>query len=234
MKKPKQKSRLGQAPTVGTVGFPEWRKRFDSMLRVGTAAWKAFRTLLEQEQQSRVKWQLQLEDLRGQVLDSIYKETSPLPAFDENALKDLAHTQKALKDLVTQLNSVIGKIRTTGVVVVSYGGVRLDFSADLEIYQRAANSARYSLQMLEARGPESLRRDAVDQGLSFLLSLEGLVPESEANALAKLALKAHGHHESDLTDLDDVRSGKVRKRKDALRERYAKALIEMKSYTLRL
>jgi len=122
-----------------------------------------------------------------------------------------------------------------GAKVESQGGIGLDLSPDLHLFHKARNSATATLELPEAKGPESLRRDAVDQCLFFLSTLEGLVPESQANDLARLALKAHGYADVALTDLDEdkIRSGKVRKRKDALRKRCEDALVKVKSYGLR-
>jgi hypothetical protein len=203
------------------------------LLIVGTPASKAFRELVKQEAQSREKFHLpKLPDLRGHVMEGIYRETSTFPRPNEKALNELS---KALKKLVAQLGVVISAISTAGGEVESQGGISLDLSADLHLFHKARNSATATLELLEVKGPESLRRDATDQCLSFLLTLEGLVPETQANDLAQLALKAHGYPDVALTDLgtERVRSGKVRKRKDALGKRVEDALVKMKSYGLR-
>jgi len=165
-------------------------------------------------------------------MEGTYRETSALPQQNDEALKKLT---KALKKLVAQLGVVIGAISTAGAKVESQGGIGLDLSPDLHLFHKARNSATATLELPEAKGPESLRRDAVDQCLFFLSTLEGLVPESQANDLARLALKAHGYADVALTDLDEdkIRSGKVRKRKDALRKRCEDALVKVKSYGLR-
>ncbi len=233
MKRRKRSHSPNLRSTPAPLGFHEWRKRFESSLIVGTPASKAFRELVRQEAQSREKYHLpKLLDLRGYVMEGIYRETSALPEQNDEALKKLT---KGLKKLVAQLGVVIGTISTAGAKIESRGGLSLDLAADLHLFHKARNSATATLELLDVKGPESVRRDATDQCLSFLLMLEGRVPESQANDLAQVALKAHGYADDTLTDLgtDKVRSGKVRKRKDALRKRAKDTLVKVNSFNLR-
>jgi hypothetical protein len=232
MKERKQRRSVAQKSSPAPVSFQEWRKKFESSLRVGTLAWKAFRELLKQEGQSSEKFHWpKPEDVRGHVLKNIYEETSPRPPLDKNA----PVLAKALKKLVPQLSIVIAAISNAGAKVESYSGLGLDLSADLHLFHKARNSANATLELLEAKGPESLRRGAPDQSLWFLSMLDGVVPEPQANALAKLALEAHGYPDVELTDLDisSVRGGKIRKRKDAFRKLYENVMLKVKSFTLR-
>lgn len=241
MARSKQNSAADKAfVPAARVEFKEWRRRFELSLSVGTNASKGFKKLMDREEASRKELRkkypaTETEDVQSHILRLIYGETSPV-IEDDKTRKNREYTKTALNNLIAQLGQVIGHLRTTGVLVESFGGVELDFSRDLEVYQRAANSARYSLELLEVRGPESLRRDAVDQCLSFLLMIEDVMPESQANPLARLALLAHGYRDVDVVDLQEkeVRGGKVRIRRNALRERYSKTSILMKSYSLRL
>jgi len=231
MKKRKRPS-VAQRSNPAPVSFQEWRRTFESSLRVGTPGWKAFRELLHQEEQSREKLHLpRLDDMRGHVLKKICEETSPRPPQDKNA----PVLAKALKKVIAQLGVLIATIAKAGGKVETDGGLSLDLSTDLHLFHKARNSATATLELLEAKGPESLRRDAPDQSLWFLSMLDGLVPESQANALAQLALEAHGYPDVELTDLaaDNVRSGKVRKRKDAFRKLHENTLLKIKSYALR-
>jgi hypothetical protein len=233
MKKRKRSDSRNLRSTPAPLDFVAWRKRFEASLVVGTRASKAFRELLKKEAQSRERLHLpKLLDLPGYVMEGIYRETSTLPEQNDRVPERLA---KLLKGLVEQLGFVIGTITTAGAKVESQAGVSLDLSTDLHLFHKARNSATATLELLEVKGPESMRRDAADQCLSFLLTLEGLVPESQANDLAQVALKAHGYTEDALTDLaiGEERSGKVRKRKDALRKRYKDTLVKMNSFKLR-
>ena len=233
MKKRKQSHSSNLRSTPVPLAFHEWRKRFESSLFRGTPASKAFHKLLKEEAQSREKLhQPKLLDLRGYVMEGIYRETSAIPEQHDHVPERLA---TGLKGLVEQLGFVIGTITTAGAKVESQAGVSLDLSTDLHLFHKARNSATATLELLEVKGPESVRRDAADQCLSFLLMLEGLVTESQANDLAQVVLKAHGYTEDALTDLDTdkVRSGKVRKRKDALRKRYEDTFVKMNSFKLR-
>jgi hypothetical protein len=233
MKKRKRSDSPNLRSTPAPLDFVAWRKRFESSLVVGTPASKAFRELLKQEEQSRERLHLpKLPDLRGYVMEWIYKETSAVREQNYRVPERLAWL---LKELVEQLGAVIGTITTAGAKVESQAGVDLDLSTDLHLFHKARNSATATLELLEVKGPESVRRDATDQCLSFLSVLEGRVPESQANDLAQVALKAHGYTEDALTDLaiGEERSGKVRKRKDALRKRYEDTLIKMNSFKLR-
>jgi len=232
MKKRKRNRSPNLRSTPLPLAFHKWRKRFESSLFVGTPASEAFRELLKEEIQSREKLQMpKLLDLRGHVMERIYRETSALPQQNE-APKRLT---KGLKELVAQLGVVIATITTAGAKIESEGGLSLDLSADLHLFHKARNSATATVELLEVKGPESPRRDAADQCLIFLLTLKGLVPESQANDLAQVALSAHGYADDALTDLDtdNVRSGKVRKRKDALRKRAKDTFARVNSFNLR-
>ena len=233
MRKRKRSDSPSLKSTPATPDFVVWRKRFESYLFNGTPASEAFRELHKQEAQSReARTRLRVLDLRGYVMEWIYRETSAVPEQQNRVPESLA---MLLKELVEQLGAVIRTITTAGARVESQAGVDLDLSTDLHLFHKARNSATATLELLEVKGPESVRRDATDQCLSFLLMLEGRVPESQANDLARLALKAHGYTEDALTDLDTdkVRSGKVRKRKDALRKRYEDTFVKMNSFKLR-
>jgi hypothetical protein len=134
----KQRRSVAQKSSSAPVSFQEWRKKFESSLRVGTLAWKAFRELLKQEEQFSERFHLpKAEDIRGRVLKNIYKETSPRPPLDKNA----PVVAKALKKLVAQLSTVIAGISEAGEKVESYSGLGLDLSADLHLFHKARNSA---------------------------------------------------------------------------------------------
>ena len=233
MKKRKRSRSPNPKSTPAPLDFHAWRKRFESSLVVGTPASEAFRELLKQEAQSREKFNLpKLQDLRRHVMEGIYRETSALPEQNDQVPERLA---RGLKELVTQLGVVIATITTAGGKIESRGGLSLDLSADLHLFHKVRNSASATLELLEVKGPDALRRDAADQCLSFLLSLEKLVPEAQANELAQMALSAHGYADDALTDLGigEVRSGKVRKRKDALRKRAKDTLVKVNGFIFR-
>jgi hypothetical protein len=164
-------------------------------------------------------------------MEGIYRETSALP--EQNDVPE--RLAKSLKNLIEQLGVVISTITTAGAKVETQGGLGLDLSADLHLFHKVRNSATATLELLEVKGPDSQRRDAVDQCLSFLQTLEGVVPESQANELAQLALEAHGYALDALSDLDadKIRSGKVRKRKGALSKRAKDTFVKMNSFNLR-
>jgi hypothetical protein len=224
---------------VPRVKFEVWRRRLESDLKVETNAWKGLKKWISIEEESAKKyqqsWAVDGRGVRGHVLESLYKNTGPFPD-DKKARNNRACTMNLLKNLIPLLDDLTEHLQRTGVVVESDGGVELDFSKDLQIYYKAANSARYSLALLKARGPESLRRDAVDQCLWFLTTIARTIPESQAYALAQLALKAHGYRLIDLADLNNakIRAGKVRRRKAALNKLYREFDIHIKSYALRL
>jgi hypothetical protein len=217
----KHNTAANQAFVPAGMEYEEWRIRFEHSLKVGTTAWKGFKTWMSVEEESANKFKMPwANDVRDHVLRMMHAETSPLPN-DKKARDNRAYTIKALKHLVAQLNSVLGHIRKTGVFVETDGGLGLDFSSDLEVFQHAANRAASSLALLEVRGPDSLRRDAIDQCLWFLESRDGWIPEAQAFALAKLALMAHGYRDVDLVDLDTPGgNGKVSKRKKTLVKLY--------------
>jgi hypothetical protein len=231
MKKRKSGISGVQKSNPAPVSFQEWRKKFESSLRVDTPAWKAFRELLKREKQSSEKFHLpKPEDVRGDLLRRIYEETSPRPQ-DENA----PALAKTLKKLVPQLSAAIAVISISGSKVVTDGGLGLDLSSDLHLLHKVRNSATATLGLLEAKGPESLRRDASDQGLWFLSMLDGIGTEMQANELCKLALEAHGYPDVELTDLDisNTRGGKIRHRKDTLRKLNERVSLKIKNYALR-
>src|ERR1700744_704716 len=90
--------------TPAPVDFHEWKKRFESSLFLGTPASKAFRELVKREARSREESHLpKLPDLRGCVMEGIYKETSSIPRSNDEALKKLTDS---LKKLIKQLGVV--------------------------------------------------------------------------------------------------------------------------------
>ena len=112
--------------TPAPLDFVAWRKRFESYLFTGTPASEAFRELLKQEPQSRERLNLpKLPDLRGYVMEGIYRETSAIPKQNDEVPERLA---KVLRELVEQFGVVIATITTAGAKVESQGGIGLDLS----------------------------------------------------------------------------------------------------------
>ena len=98
------------------------------MLFVRTPASKAFRELVKRETHCREKLHLpKVPDLRGYVMEDIYRETSAVSQPNDQALRKLT---KSLKKLVEQLGVVIGTISKMGTNLESKGGVSLDLSMD--------------------------------------------------------------------------------------------------------
>jgi hypothetical protein len=211
-------SQVSVKQQLKALEFNEWLKAFESFLKVNRSAWKTLQLMVESEEAfarvAQVPWR---DDCRGRVLRKVHSLTSP--GFDyEKTRKNNAETRRLLKSVLPQLKSLASHVQRTGTNVVLDDGFGL---YDLSDLLKASESVQHALGMLSR--PYTRAPKAINQCLPLLMELDSIVPESQALAIARLAMKAHGYRDGDLDCLseDKVRAGHLRKRKAAHLEKGA-------------
>jgi hypothetical protein len=113
MSRPKKSATATQLKTPPLVDFNTWRKRFESLVAVGTPEWKAFRRWVQPgEFQKRFHGPWEEHpwhgDYKAYRLHEIYARTQATFVWDGRARKSAEYTRKALKNLerVSNINDL--------------------------------------------------------------------------------------------------------------------------------
>jgi hypothetical protein len=199
--------------------FATWCKRFDERLQVDSDAWKAF---CHWKRQTEDYHRLFMEWTDSDTLQQLHERTLP-EVFSDADWKRNRYTAKALSDLALHLHAVNHHLRTVNNKII-LRGVSLKLSDMLQNAEKGTNDV---LKLLS--DPLTREPDVIDQALGLLIVLDG-VPEKEAFALVKVAMRAHGYSDDDLVmfDIEQRRAGLVRKRLKSFTERFTTALFSMR------
>jgi hypothetical protein len=198
-----------------SLQFAEWRKRFDSLIKVGSSAHEGLRRWIDQEEELAKKanypWR---NECRLNVLETLHDLTSARPVLTEDARKANEHFGNSLKEFVQQIESLTGDIGSSDIFSPQ---LALPISAQelVKSLESAAEKARPILALIDY--PYTPQPKIIDQCMPLFVSMynSAYMPsltEKQICALARLAMQAHGYNDTHLAALDETsRRGTARK-----------------------